>query len=76
MQKPRPRVHFVDEADEQEHVLNCACWMYAEDMALELDLPPEFCADRVKAMVLDGRLIFEVAGERVRLMPAPSLAEH
>jgi hypothetical protein len=57
-------------------MLDCLCWIYAERMSLDLDLPPEDCADSVKHLVLSGRFIidFNAKGDRVRLMPAPSQA--
>jgi hypothetical protein len=76
VKKPKPRTRFASEADEYNHVLDCMCWLFSEDMSLELDMPHEDCADLYKRLLLEGRLIidFDQKGDRVRLMPAPSLA--
>jgi hypothetical protein len=76
MQKPKPRAEFASDADEQMHMLNCICWMLAEDMSLELDIPQGECAEHLKRGVLEGRYIidFDRADDGVRLIPAPSLA--
>jgi hypothetical protein len=51
-------------------------WMMAENMSLELGLSHGDCAEYLKQYVLAGRLAidFDAAGDRVRLIPAPSLA--
>ena len=38
MKKPKTRTKFASPEEQQEHVLNCLCWRYAEKMALELAL--------------------------------------
>ncbi len=77
MQKPTPRNHFINEADEQEHVLNCMCWMFADRMALDLDMTQGHCADVLKEMVSEGRIIIDVAANnRVRITMAPSSANN
>ena len=76
MRRPESRDKFKSETEEREHMLDCLCWMYAERMSLDLDLPPEDCADSVKHLVLSGRIVidFDEKRDRVRLMPAPSQA--
>jgi hypothetical protein len=78
MQKPGPRDKFASEAEEREHILNCLCWIYAEQMSPDVGLSPAECADAVKQLVLSGRFVIDidVPGDRVRLTPAPSLATH
>ena len=60
------------------HLLDCMCWMTAEDMSLDLEMSHEDCADWLKQGVLEGRYVidFDSAGDRVRLIPAPSLETH
>jgi hypothetical protein len=78
MQKPKSRTQFASERDELMHTLDCLCWLQAKDMSLDLGMSQENCADLLKQEVIEGRLVIELdrAGDRVRLMPAPSLAAH
>jgi hypothetical protein len=77
MQKPKPRTKFADEDDERMHLLDCFCWLQAEDISLDLEISQEECAEVLKQQVLKGRLVIEFDGdERARLIRAPSLAEH
>jgi hypothetical protein len=78
MKKPEPRTEFTSKEDELDHILECVCWLQAEGMSLDLGMPQEYCADVLKQGVLEGRYIidFDRIGDRVRLIPAPSLATH
>ena len=55
MQKPKPRDKFASKDDEYMHLLDCMCWMTAEDMSLDLEMSHEDCADWLKQGVLEGR---------------------
>jgi hypothetical protein len=78
MQKPRPRSEFASHDDEMEHLLDCICWLQAEQMSLDLGMSTEDCADQVKLELAIGRIVieFDEKRDRYRLMPAPSLAGH
>jgi hypothetical protein len=75
MKKPEPRHinSFIDDADEDEHILNSLCSIYAEQMSVEIDMSTEKCADMIKDLVLSGRAVIDVdeKHDRVRLIPAP-----
>jgi len=75
MKKPQPRAEFVSEADEQEHILNCLCWLQAERMSLDLDIPQEICAEQIKEYIQNGRLRveFDEKRDRVRVFPTALL---
>jgi hypothetical protein len=57
-------------------LIEALCDLRAEDMALDLGIPKKECVDFLRQGVLEGRLLIDVdkAGDRVRLIPAPSLA--
>jgi hypothetical protein len=78
MQKPKARTEFTSKDDECLHLLDCMCWITAEEMSLDLEMSQEDCADQLKQGVLEGRYVidFDRAGDRVRLIPAPSLETH
>lgn len=74
MQKPKPRTKFASKDDEYMHILDCICWLTAEMASLDLDMSQEDCADWIKQKALEGRYVidFDRAGDRMRLIPAPS----
>jgi hypothetical protein len=78
MKKPTPRTKFASDRNEAEHLLDCICWLQAENVSLDLDRPQEVCADLLKQQLLEGRLLieFDEARDRYRMVPAPSLANH
>jgi hypothetical protein len=78
MRKPKPRAEFASEADEAERMLDSLCWLYAEDMSLDLDIPQEVCADEIKQCILDGRLVLDFNEKRdaVRIIVGPNFTAH
>ena len=37
MKKPKPRTKFASQHEEDMHVLDCLCWLQAEQMSLDLE---------------------------------------
>jgi len=77
--KPKPWPgKFASEAEEQEHVLDCLCWFFAQDMSLSLGMSQEECADYLKQDIHDGRLVIEhdKKRRRMRIVPVASTEDH
>ena len=80
MKRPKPislNHKFASEEEERQFTIDCLAWFYAERMSLDLDIPQEACADRIKEMILTGKLQIELDGpeksfNRFRLVPVPT----
>jgi hypothetical protein len=72
MQKPERRDTFANETEEMENMLDWLCWIHAEQVSLDLDLPQEDCADSIKWLYLHGLIRFNATDACV--IPGPALA--
>jgi hypothetical protein len=63
MNKPLPRTVFADDADKQNYLLDCVCWMYAEEST-----NPHLAADTFKELVLAGLIVIDYDEDWMRLV--------